>query len=144
MSTDEELERASQAYRAAIELWKLGSEQVHSRLSAMLTANSIIIAVSGLAIANKTQIPAELIVALIGGGFLLCLVWGFFVFHGIRVESHYRRKTVEFEAMVIPRGTTLSIRTNNWKFWGYGIGTYFTIAVFIAIYSALLYIILKR
>ena len=143
MSTDQELERAGHAYRAAIELWKLGSEQVHSRLSAMLTANSIIIAVSGLAIANKTQIPSELIVALIGGGFLLCLVWGFFVFHGIRLENYYRRKTLEFEVLVIPKGTSLAVRTGNWKFWGFGIGTYFTIAVFIAIYSALLYIILS-
>jgi hypothetical protein len=143
MTTTEEFERASQAYRAAIELWKLGSEQVHSRLSAMLTANSIIIAVSGLAIANQTKIPAELIIALIGGGLLLCLVWGFFVFHGIRVENYYRQKTLEFEVMVVPKGTYLAIRTRNWKFWGYGIGTYFTIGVFIAIYSALLYIILS-
>jgi hypothetical protein len=142
LSSDQELERAGQAYRAAIELWKLGSEQVHSRLSALLTANSIIIAVSGLAIANKTQIPSELIVALIGGGLLLCLVWGFFVFHGIRLENYYRRKTLEFEAMVIPKDTSLAIRTGNWKFWGYGIGTYATIVVFVAIYSALLYIIL--
>jgi hypothetical protein len=143
LSTDDEFNRAAQAYKSAIDLWKLGSDQVHSRLSAMLTANSIIIAVSGLAIANKTQIPPELIVALIAGGLLLCLVWGFFVFHGIRVENYYRRKTMEFEPMVIPKGTTLAIRTGNWKFWGFGIGTYFTILVFIAIYSALLYIILK-
>jgi hypothetical protein len=143
LSTSEDLERASQAYRAAYELWKLGSDQVHSRLSAMLTANSIIIAVSGLAIANKAQIPSELIIALIGGGLLLCLVWGFFVFHGIRVENYYRLKTLEFEEMVIPKGTHLAIRTGNWKFWGYGIGTYFTIAVFLAIYSALLYIIIS-
>jgi hypothetical protein len=143
LSASEELERAEQAYRAAIDLWKLGSEQVHSRLSAMLTANSIIIAVSGLAIANKTQIPTELIVALIAGGLLLCLVWGFFVFHGIRVENYYRGKTLEFEKMVLPKDTFLAIRTNNWKFWGYGIGTYATITVFVAIYSALLYVILQ-
>ena len=144
MSDNQELERAGQAYRAAIELWKLGSDQVHSRLAAMLTANSIIIAVSGLAIANKTQIPSTLIIALIGGGLLLCLVWGFFVFHGIRVENYYRRKTLEFEVLVLPRGTNLAIRTGNWKFWGYGIGTYFTIGVFMAIYAVLLYIIITN
>ena len=143
MSTSEELERASQAYRAAIELWKLGSDQVHSRLAAMLTANSIIIAVSGLAIANQSKIPSELIGALIAGGLLLCVVWGFFVFHGIKVENYYRKKTLEFEAMVVPKDTQLAIRTGNWKFWGYGIGTYFTIVVFVAIYSALLYIIIS-
>lgn len=143
MSNDQEFEKASQAYKAAIELWKLGSDQVHSRLSAMLTANSIIIAVSGLAIANKTQIPSELIIALIGGGLMLCLVWGFFVFHGIRLENYYRQKTLEFELLVLPKGTSLAVRTGNWKFWGFGIGTYFTIAVFVAIYSALLYIILS-
>lgn len=50
MSTSEEFNRATNAYRAAIELRKLASDQVHSRLSAMLTANTIIVAVTGLAI----------------------------------------------------------------------------------------------
>jgi hypothetical protein len=143
VSNSEELERWSQGYKAAIEMWKLGSDQVHSRLAAMLTANSIIIAVSGLAIANQAKIPNELIIALIGGGLLLCVVWGFFVFHGIRVENYYRLKTLEFESKVLPDKAQLAIRTGNWKFWGYGIGTYFTILVFVAIYSALLYIIIS-
>ena len=144
MSNSEEFDRATNAYRAAIELWKLGSDQVHSRLSAMLTGNSIIIAVSGLAIASQTKIPSNLIVALIVGGLLLCVVWGFFVFHGVQVENYYRKKTEEFEKMSIPAGTQLAIRTSNWRFWGYGIATYFTIAVFVAIYTALLVILLSR
>jgi hypothetical protein len=47
MSSSEEFERATNAYRAAIDLRRLGSDQVHSRLSAMLTANTIIVAVKG-------------------------------------------------------------------------------------------------
>jgi hypothetical protein len=144
MSASEEFDRATNAYRAAIDLRKLGSDQVHSRLSAMLTSNTIIIAVSGLAITNQTKIPTELIIALIGGGLMLCLVWGFFVFHGLQVENYYRIKTEEFEPLAIPTGKQLSIRTTNWKAWGYGIATYFTIAVFMAIYATLLAIIISK
>jgi hypothetical protein len=144
MSDSEDFNRATNAYRAAIDLRKLGSDQVHSRLTAMLTSNTIIIAVSGLAITNATKIPNYLIVALISGGLLLCLVWGFFVFHGLQVENYYREKTEEFEPMAIPKGRQLSIRTTNWKSWGYGIATYFTIAVFMAIYSTLMVILLSR
>jgi hypothetical protein len=144
MSNSEEFDRATNAYRAAIDLRRLGSDQVHSRLSAMLTANTIIIAVTGLAITSQTQIPSNLIIALIGGGLILCLVWGFFVFHGLQVENHYRKKTEEFEPMAIPAGKHLAIRTSNWKSWGYGIATYFTITVFMAIYTTLLFILLER
>jgi len=144
MSTAEELARAANAYRAAIELRKLGSEQVHSRLSAMLTANTIIIAVSGLAITSQTTIPPNLIGALIGGGLILCLVWGFFVYHGLQVENYYRKKTEEFEPGAIPEGKLLAIQTSNWKSWGYGIATYFTIAVFVAIYATLLFILMSE
>ena len=144
MSTSEEFDRVTNAYRAAIDLRKLGSDQVHSRLTAMLTSNTIIIAVSGLAITSQTKIPADLIVALISGGLMLCLVWGFFVFHGLQVENYYRIKTEEFEPMAIPSGKQLAIRTKNWKAWGYGIATYFTIAVFMAIYSTLLFILLSK
>lgn len=142
MSASEDFDRATNAYRAAIDLRKLGSDQVHSRLTAMLTSNTIIIAVSGLAITNQTKIPANLIVALISGGLLLCLVWGFFVFHGLQVENYYRLKTEEFEVLAIPKGKQLAIRTTNWKAWGYGIATYFTIGVFMAIYATLLVILL--
>jgi hypothetical protein len=144
MGDPKEIDRYISAYRQSIELWKLGSDQVHSRLSAMLTGNSIIIAVSGLAIANMTLIPTNLIIALISGGLMLCFVWGFFVFHGIKVENYYRKKTEEFEELAIPEGKKLVIRTGNWKFWGYGIATYFTIAVFLAIYSSLLFVLLEK
>lgn len=144
MSDSEDFDRATNAFRAAIELRKLGSDQVHSRLTAMLTSNTIIVAVSGLAITSQAKIPSHLIAALIGGGLMLCVVWGFFVFHGLQVENYYRLKTEEFEPMAIPRGTQLSIRTRNWKAWSYGIGTYFTIAVFVAIYSTLLVILLTE
>ncbi len=144
VGNSEELDRATNAYRAAIDLRKLGSDQVHSRLTAMLTSNTIIIAVSGLAITNQAKIPTNLVVALIGGGLMLCLVWGFFVYHGLQVEEYYRLKTQEFEVLAIPLGKQLSIRTKNWKAWGYGIATYFTVAVFIAIYATLLVILLNK
>jgi hypothetical protein len=122
---------------------EIRSEQVHSRLS-QCTANTIIIAVSGLAITSQTTIPPNLIGALIGGGLILCLVWGFFVYHGLQVENYYRKKTEEFEPGAIPEGKLLAIQTSNWKSWGYGIATYFTIAVFVAIYATLLFILMSE
>jgi hypothetical protein len=80
MSDSNEMEKATNAYRASIDLRRLGSDQVHSRLIAMLTANTIIIAVSGLMITSQAVIPKELGVALIAGGLMLCLVWGFFLY----------------------------------------------------------------
>jgi hypothetical protein len=144
MANSEAFDRATNAYRAAIDLRRLGSDQVHSRLSAMLTANTIIVAISGLAITSQTKVPSNLVAALIGGGLILCLVWGFFVFHGLQVENYYRKKIEEFEPMAIPEGKLLAIRTGNWKSWGYGIATYFTIAVFVAIYVALLFILISK
>ena len=144
MSDSEELDKATNAYRAAIDLRRLGSDQVHSRLIAMLTANTIIIAVSGLMVSSQAVIPKELGVALIAGGLMLCLVWGFFVFHGLKIENYYRLKTEEFEVLAIPRGKQVAIRTDNWKSWSYGIATYFTIAVFVAIYAALMVIFLRK
>ena len=144
MSNSEDFDRATNAYRAAIELRRLGSDQVHSRLNAMLTSNTIIIAVCGLAITNQTKIPTQLIDALIWGGLVLCLVWGFFVYHGLQVENYYRMKTEEFEPLAIPKGTQLAIKTTNWKAWGYGIATYFTIGVFVSIYAALFIILLNK
>jgi hypothetical protein len=144
MSDSEQFDRATNAYRAAIDLRKLGSDQVHSRLSAMLTANTIIVAVSGLAITSQSLIPKNLIAALIGGGLILCLVWGFFVYHGLKVENHYRDKIEEFEPSAIPAGKEVAIRTSNWKSWGYGIATYFTAAVFVSIYGTLLIILIAK
>jgi len=46
--------------------------------------------------------------------------------------------------MAIPAGKLLAIRTSKWKSWGYGIATYFTIAVFMAIYATLLFILLSK
>lgn len=143
-TSSEELTRAINAYRAAIELRRLGSDQVHSRLTAMLTGNTIIIVVSGLAITNQTKIPSDLIIALIVGGLTLCLVWGFFVFTGLQVEDHYRKKTEEFEPLAIPHGRQLSVHISRWKTSSYGIATYFTIAVFVAMYATLLVIVMNR
>jgi hypothetical protein len=48
----------------------LGSDQVHNRLSAMLTFNIIINVVSGLAVTSQTKTPSPLIAALIGNELL--------------------------------------------------------------------------
>ena len=122
------------AFNTSLELWKLASQQIYSRFSAMLTAHSIIIAVIGLAITNSIVIPEYLSKWLIGVGWGLCGVWAFFIVQGIRVEQHYRKKAESYEIEVIPEGKEVLIRYKNYCYRGFSLVTYFTIALFLAIY----------
>jgi hypothetical protein len=74
MSSSGELSRAANSYQAVVDLLKLSNDQVHSQLNAMPTSNSIIVAVSGLAVASQVQIPRDMIIVLITGGLTLRLV----------------------------------------------------------------------
>ena len=142
MGDSEELQKITNAYHAAIELWKLASQQIYSRFAAMLTGNSIIIAIIGLAIADTVDIPYFLVKWLIVSGFILCLAWLFFMIAGWYVEIHYRKKAIEFE-----KGATekeIAFPTKGVASWSFMVLTIITIIVFMAIYGALLGILLTR
>jgi hypothetical protein len=139
MNNSGEFGKSIHAFDTALELWKLASQQIYSRFSAMLTANSIIIAVIGLAIANNISIPGYLLKWFIGAGWALCVVWAFYVFQGVRVEAYYRKKAEEFEKSVIPNGKQLLIKYEDRKYRGFTIASFITISVFIIIYSILMY-----
>ena len=138
MSDSEEFDKITNAYQAAVELWKLASQQIYSRFAAMLTGNSIIVAIIGLAVTARIDIPRWLLLGLIIGGFVICVVWAFFVFQGVRVENHYRKKAEEFEGKAIPNGKQIAIRLSDKRYWGFREATFLTIIVFVGIYSVLL------
>ena len=142
MSGSEKFEKATNAYHAAIELWKLASQQIYSRFAAMLTGNSVIIAIIGLAIADKVNIPYCLVKWLIVGGFVLCIVWLLFMIAGWHVEVHYRKKAIEFEKDAT--GNEIAFPTKGVASWSFMALTIITIIVFMVIYGALLGILLTR
>ena len=144
MSGSEEFEKATNAYHAAIELWKLASEQIYSRFTAMLTGNSIIIAITGLAITDRVDIPFCLLKWLVAGGWLLCAIWAFFVYQGVRVENHYRERSEHFEKMAIPNGEQVAIPRSDRRFGGFKLATFLTITVFVVIYAVLMTILVIR
>jgi len=142
MSGSEEFDKVTNAYHAAIELWKLASQQIYSRFAAMLTGNSIIIAIIGLAITDKVDIPYYLVKWLTVSGFILCVVWLFFMIAGWHVESHYREKAIQFEKDAT--GKEIAFPTKGVASWSFMALTVITIIVFMVIYGVLLGILLTR
>ena len=113
MSESDEFTRLNNAYHTAIELWKLASDQIYTRFSAMLTANSIILAVIGLSITERINIPSWFVWVLIGAGIALCLVWIYFMAQGVRVENYYRRKAETLESKVVPDGEKIFLNKGD-------------------------------
>ena len=141
MSNSDEFEKITNAYNTSIELWKLASEQIYSRFAAMLTGNSIIIAMIGIALADRINIPSYLLRWLIIAGLCLCVLWAFFIWQGTRVENHYRERAEHFEQKAIPHGERIAIRRGNIQYVGFKEAAFLTIIVFVAIYVVLLFIL---
>lgn len=98
MNNSEELERVINGYQAAISLWKLASEQIYSRFSAILTANSIIVVINGWLITQQINPLYKLFYfAFPSAGIVLCIFGFLFIHHGYSVEYDYRKKAYELE-----------------------------------------------
>ena len=137
MSNSEEFDKITNAYQAAVELWKLASQQIYSRFAAMLTGNSIIIAAIALAITARVDIPYVFVLALIATGFALCLVWIYFMAHGVRAENKYRRDAERIEKKVVPDGEKIAIPTGDPKYKGFFQAVTIVVYLFVAIYITL-------
>ena len=136
MSDSEDFSKITNAYNAAIELWKLASQQIYSRFAAMLTGNSIIIAAIGIIITGSDSPPICLIMGLIIGGLVLSAAWILYMTAGWFVEKHYRRKAIDFERDAT--GKEIAIRFKDWRSCFFPLATGLTVLVFIAIYVILL------
>jgi hypothetical protein len=144
VSDNDELTKATTAYNTAIELWKLASQEIYSRFAAMLTGNSIIMAIIGLAVTGKVDIEFTLLILLTVAGWVLCIIWGFFVYQGLIVQQHYRERAEYFEQYAIPKGESIVIKRCIKKYRGFWLRAYSTIGLFAIIYLVLMIILLAR
>jgi hypothetical protein len=90
-------QKARIGYQTAIELVSLTSHEIYSRFNAMLTANSIIIAIIGWGIISGDNFPRFLIMFLPIMGMLLCILWGLFVHHGVHWQDQFRKEAIRLE-----------------------------------------------
>ena len=100
MSKAREEERKRKArigYQVAMGLVNLVSQEIYSRFNAMLTANSIIIAIIGWALTSQRTLPPFLTILLPIMGLILCFLWFLFVNHGVYWQNLFREKARELE-----------------------------------------------
>jgi hypothetical protein len=95
---NEEMQRNSESYRAAISVWKLVSDQIYSRFSAMMTANSIIVFANGWLVTQRIEAFSQpLYLAFPGIGVILSILGILFIWHGYMTEIHYRKLAYKLE-----------------------------------------------
>ncbi len=93
---EERQKKAKIGYQTAIELVGLTSHEIYSRFNAMLTANSIILAVIGWAITSR-GFPTLLTMSLPVAGMFLCGTWFLFVHHGVYWQDKFREEAQRLE-----------------------------------------------
>ncbi len=94
---NQQMEKARLGYQVAIELVGVVSQEIYSRFSAMLIANSIIIAIIGWAFTSERSLPPFLLLFLPVIGFVLCSLWFLFVNHGVYWQNSFRKEAVRLE-----------------------------------------------
>jgi len=90
-------EEARIGYQTAIGLVGLVSQEIYSRYNAMLTANSIIIAIIGWSLTSNRYLSPLLVVLLPIAGLVLCFLWFLFIHHGVYWQKLFREKAKELE-----------------------------------------------
>jgi len=135
MSNGTDWEKAKAAHDTAINLQSLASNQIYSRFSSMLTANSIIIAIIGIFLIKlNVTIPIYLVICFIIGGIIICAAWSVYLLRGLKVENHFRSIAKKLEPTIFPEGTEVSISLEDKSFRGFRAASICVIAVFILIY----------
>ncbi len=97
---DDAVENARTGYQAAVSLWTYEGAAIWARYNAMLVANSIVMAVIGLALTSDDSEP-ELAVVMSFAGMILCGAWAALNWRGFdyhqrwidnarKLESHLR------------------------------------------------------
>jgi hypothetical protein len=147
-------------YQVAIEMWAHSGEEVWARFNVMLVANSIIIAVVGVALTSQRALPA-LTVLLPVVGIILCLLWLILMKRGFDYQIYYILSASELEerylagtVKTISRGAAfacgkeVSIQTGNgltnrrMGFWSRLLtaqsASYFVIILFMIVYIVML------
>ena len=122
-------------YKITIDLWKLASEQIYSRFSAMLTSSTIMVPATILTISYHLKIiPFIFILA----GILICILWVFFNMYGIATEKRYIKKANDLEEKILNKVDDKQYRIILSGYGGFEIISYLTIIVFLIIYVFIL------
>ena len=104
-SNDEILENARVAYQAAVSLRTSRADELWSQFNALVTANSIILAVETFTIDSGSS-PHFLSIGMAIIGLLLCLIWcvlhvrgvaftGYYLFSAREIEERFLKDEVE-------------------------------------------------
>lgn len=88
--------KAEIGYRTAIDLVALVSHEIYSRFNAMLTANSIILAIVGWSI-TVGELSSLLLISLPIMGVALCTIWLLYVYHGFYWQDLFREEAKRLE-----------------------------------------------
>ncbi len=131
-----ELEDARITFSILSNLVGLVSQEIYSRFTGMLTANSILIALIGVSLTSEHPFPWPLSVILPIIGVFLCIIWLLFNCHGTYWQDRYRSDARKIEEKYF----------NGFKIWRQDSSPYLkyrhlsigVIIIFIIIYVALL------
>jgi len=103
------LEDARIGYQAAIQLWTYEGGQNWARFNVMLVANSIIIAVLGLAITSANPSTAISVVLSVVG-VILCIAWFLITKRGFDYQKYYVLSARELEEKFLSKVITTASR----------------------------------
>jgi len=90
------IENARVGYQAAVNLWTCEGQLIWARFSAMLLANSIIVAVIGIVISADRALPV-FSVGMPIAGLILCFVWTLMTKRGFDYYVYWIRSARELE-----------------------------------------------
>ena len=89
-------ENARVGYQAAVDLWTYEGEQSWARFNVMMVANSIVIAVIGVALTSQSPLPVLTVVLPIVG-LVLCAVWFLIMKRSFDYQTYYVLSARELE-----------------------------------------------
>lgn len=95
-SEQDRIENARVGYQAAVNLWTYEGQLIWARFSAMLLANSIVVAVIGIVISGDRALPV-FSVGMPIAGLILCILWWLITKRGFDYYVYWIRSARELE-----------------------------------------------
>jgi len=96
-NNNDDIVKAQLGYQVATNMVGILGQEIYSRFNAMLTANSIIVAIIGLIITNKNKLSISLEILFPILGLILCFLWFVFIYNGIYRHRQYRKEAARIE-----------------------------------------------
>jgi hypothetical protein len=98
---DDTVENAQIGYQAAVNLWTYEGGAIWARFNAMLVANSIVIAVIGIALTSEPA-KGKLADFTSIAGLVLSIIWWLLNTRGFDYHNHWIHSAKELEALLPP------------------------------------------